>query len=167
LIDQEAIAEKSAKFEQWARDQLQACGEYAQQNGLITAEASAKAGWAVPGQVFVGLVSSRLNPDLSFWVITGPAAMPDHIEAKIAANAREAVRHFALRWQLHGAQAETMAGDGAPAAITDATAESSSPAEVPATDGSVWTEQGAALAKRAEELYALTLDDRLWPSEGD
>jgi uncharacterized protein DUF4826 len=149
LSNQEALEAEKAKFEQWAREQLQACGEYVQQQGLITSEAKARAGWAMPGRVFVGLVTSGLNPDLSYWVITGPDTMPDHVEAGIAKTARDAVRHFALRWQLHGAQAETIEGE----TTTDEAAD--------------WSAKGAELAKRAEALYAFTQDDGLWPPEGD
>jgi hypothetical protein len=160
VTDQQSIEAQRAQFERWAREQLQACGEYVQQHGLITAEANAKAGWAIPEEIFVGLVTSTLNPDLSFWVITGPGALPDHIEGKVAADAREAVRHFALRWQLHGAQANVVDGE-AVVPSTDA------PADGTGTAGIDWNAQGAELAKRAEMLYAYTMDDGYWPPAGD
>ena len=168
MSDQDVRKAQKAKFEQWAREQLQACGEYVQQHGLITAEAKAKAGWAIPGRVFVGLVTSSLNKDLSYWVITGPEAVPDHVEASVAETAREAVRHFALRWQLHSAQAAAIEDPETDGQAT-AGATAADPAGETADGGerADWSAKGVELAKRAEVLYAFTLDDGFWPPEGD
>lgn len=144
----EKFALERAKLEKWARAQLELCGQYVQENSLITAEARGRAGWMLPGRFFIGHLTSKLNPDLSYWVILGPDALQDHIETRLADTARAAARHFVLRWQLHGAQAGTL---GKPTAAGE--------------QGTDWQARAADLSSKAEELFAYAEQDPLWPNE--
>lgn len=143
---EEAIAQLRAEVETWAREQLEACADHAREHGAVTADARGKAGWMLPKKVFLGQISSANNPDLAYWVITGPEAVTDHVPQSVAADPREALKHFAMRWQLHAAQAEGL--DGA------------------AGDGTVdWLQRGEDLAGKAEKLYAYTQVDEAWPED--
>ena len=130
------------EFTDWATAQLTLMGRYAQEMKLIPQEVTAKAFWALPNEICIGKVWPKHDPAHSFWIITGNLTT-DHFEASAAANAREAARHFALKWQLHSAQ--LMQG------LKDETES-----EVD------WQKIGTELADKAEYLYSLVHDDEVW-----
>ncbi len=130
------------EFTDWATAQLTEMGRYAQEMKIIPQEVTAKAFWVLPNKICIGKVWPKHDPVHSFWVITGDLTT-DHFEASAAATAREAARHFALRWQLHSAQLTQGLKD--------------------ATESEVdWQKVGAELAEKAEYLYSLIQDDELW-----
>jgi hypothetical protein len=128
------------EYSSWLKAQLAAQGQHIAAKGLLKDErARAYAGWAVPGRVCIGRIVGVNNKSQSFWVISGETPT-DEIDCKLAKTARDAARHFALKWQLMAAR---VAGDGQGAPDS-------------------WAEVGDRLARTAEELYAMTEDDRYW-----
>ncbi len=73
-----------------------------------------------------------------FWVLSGDLPT-DHINFEVAANAREALRHFSLKWQL---QSENLLQ----------------------ADIKEQKDFAHLLIGRAEGLYKLCEDDSLWQS---
>ncbi len=130
------------EFTDWAKEQLKSMGTYAQEMGVIPQEVTVKAYWALPNKVCIGKVWPKLDPANAFWVISGDLTA-DHFEASAAASAREAARHFALRWQLHSAQLAQGLKDE--------------------TDSKIdWQKVANQLAEKAEYLYGLVEDDEIW-----
>jgi hypothetical protein len=97
--EQKMTAEQQQR---WIREQYQVATKYLAEQGLVT-------------QSVVVEESRYLIPSLSvwklkvidgsyFWVICGDLPS-DHNVITIASNAREAVRHFSLKWQM---QAENL-----------------------------------------------------------
>ena len=102
----------------------------------------AKAYWALPGRICIGQVWPKHDSSQAYWVISGDVTT-DHLAVSAATSARDAARHFALRWQLHSAQ--LMQG------LKDE------------TDSEIdWQKIGGELAGKAENLYNLVADDEIW-----
>ncbi len=81
------------------------------------------------------------------WVVSGSDLPVDHVSETAAANARDAMRHFYLNWQLKSAQLE----------------QSLAANKVEVGNPALQGEYMQSLQKGAERLYQLVNDDRLWP----
>ena len=99
---------------------------------------------ALPGLLFIGTVASKTDKDKAFWVISGDIPT-DHLELKQAATAREAAKHFALKWQL---QAVRLAESQAVGRHDE--------------DPRVFAAASTELTRKAEALYVLTEQDEHW-----
>ncbi|MCP4323051.1 MAG: DUF4826 family protein [Alteromonadales bacterium] len=122
--------------QQWIRDQYQVATKYLAQKGIVTESVKAEdSRYLVPLLALWKLTS--LNGD-KFWVLCGDLPS-DHSSVDVATNAREAIRHFALKWQV---QAENLLQ----------------------AKNKEQTEFANLLIGRAEGLYKLYEDDSLWQS---
>ncbi|MCP4988399.1 MAG: DUF4826 family protein [Colwellia sp.] len=122
--------------QQWIRDQYQVATKYLAQKGIVTESVKAEdSRYLVPFLALWKLTS--LNGD-KFWVLCGDLPS-DHSSVDVATNAREAIRHFALKWQV---QAENLLQ----------------------AKNKEQTEFANLLIGRAEGLYKLYEDDSLWQS---
>lgn len=93
------------------------------------------------------LESSEKGQD--YWVISGELPT-DLVDAKVADNARKAIRHFSLNWQLKAANLEAeLQANKVPASLIE-------------------TNQKLAreLMVKAESLYELSINDKLWKESG-
>ena len=97
-------------FTRWVREQHDQMARYAVRGELIGDDAEGLPIWSIPHQVFLGRFYDKSNPKGGYWYIGG-GVPSDHIEQHVAPDARQAVRHFALKWQLQAAQIETGGGD--------------------------------------------------------
>jgi len=133
----------------WATDLLRKMGEHLASRALIGRDqVKLEARWNYPFRVLLAEAWGANTPNERFWVIAGDVPT-DHVESKLAPDARAALKHFALRWQLQGARVKSGDRD-----LASGTAR---------PEGRVdWTEFGDSLALRAEFLYALVDDDRNW-----
>jgi len=139
------------KFQQWAQDQMKAMAKHLASAGLVVKdEVRIEARWHYPFRILVAQGYGRRTPDDKYWLIGGDVPL-DHVEARAAADARAALRHFALRWQVQGARVKSGDRDLKPG-------EQRSDLRVN------WTEIGDTLARNAEFVYALAEDDRNWES---
>lgn len=137
----EQDAEREA-FVRWVREQHGLMARYASQRGLIGDDAEGVPVWSIPHQIFLGRFYDKDNRAGGYWYIAG--ALPsDHIPADVAANAREAVRHFALKWQLQSAQIGEGGESGEEAVVDFANAADN-------------------LSRSAEGLMACVENDALW-----
>ncbi|WDE02863.1 DUF4826 family protein [Thalassomonas viridans] len=122
---------------QWVRTQYQAATKYLADKGLVTdSVAMEESRYLVP---VVAVWKLKLLDGTKAWVISGDLPT-DHSSADVAPDARDALRHFSLKWQL---QAENLFKAGA--------AEQNKFAEL--------------LVSRAEGLYRLYEDEKLWGSK--
>lgn len=140
----EPAMEGNEAVEAWVTGQLNDQANYLFKNGLIGGRVKVAVAWVLPGRLCIGSISSATDRAKSFWVISG-SIPTDYIALKTAANAREAARHFALKWQM---QAERLAQSGSVIGDDDAL----DPA-------------GAEMVRKAEALYTLTQNDAHWASE--
>lgn len=105
--------------------------------------------WSVPDKVMIGQLRVANEPGSFRWIICGDLPT-DHISSTVAANAREALRHFSLKWQLDAARYED------PAMRKQHGLDESKD----------WNHLTRQLVAKAEELYAMAEDDALWQAPG-
>lgn len=135
--------ELQQKIDEWLRKQLDSHATHLFKHGLIDGRVQVAAAWALPGRLCIGTVSSADRRKV-FWVISGDVPT-DHLELKLASSAREAAKHFALKWQL---QAKRLADSQSVGRADD--------------DPAVWTATSDVLTRKAEALYAITELDEHW-----
>ena len=64
----------------------------------------AKAEWALPNRLLVGKVREQMNPRAFHWFICGEVPL-DYISGNTAVTPRDALRYFAMKWQLDAERA--------------------------------------------------------------
>jgi hypothetical protein len=120
----------------WVRTQFQKANEYLATKGIIPDNVAVSESRYLPPLVAIWKLNTR--DAKSFWVISGDLPT-DHMPLSAAPNAREAMRSFALHWQL---KAEQIAQAG----FSDQTQ----------------VDFANLLVKRAEGLYDLFDNEQLW-----
>lgn len=94
----------------WIREQLDAAVQLIMSRGIIDEKlAEARPIWSLPEKFLLGQVRVAKQQDTYIWIIAGDCPT-DCIPHSAAATPRDAVRHFALKWQLDAtrqADAET------------------------------------------------------------
>ncbi|OCW97847.1 DUF4826 family protein [Alishewanella sp. HH-ZS] len=128
-----------AQRAEWVRAQFQKANEYLATKGIIPDNVAVSESRYLPPLVAVWKLNTR--DAKSFWVISGDLPT-DHMPFSAAPNAREAIRAFALHWQL---KAEQIAQAG----FTDKTQ----------------VEFANLLVNRAEGLYDLFDNEPLWQGQ--
>jgi hypothetical protein len=81
------------------------------------------------------------------WVVTGTDLPVDHVAETVAGNARDALRHFYLHWQLRAAQLEQKLANN----------------QIEVGNPALQTDYMKSLQRGSERLFKLTNDDGLWP----
>jgi hypothetical protein len=136
----------------WIKTQLDLAAQKTIKHGNIDSLiVEAKPAWVLPFQILIGKIRAQ-GPAKEFqWFICGEVPT-DYLESVVASTPREAARHFALKWQLEAArfqeQADQKEGSGKE------------------TSGS-WQEPVEQLVDKANALYALVDDTRLWLQNTD
>ena len=88
----------------WIRDTLDAAVEVSTKVGVIEdALVEARPIWSLPQKVMIGQIREANDRTTFTWVICGDYPT-DHIGSAAAATARDAARHFSLKWQLDAAK---------------------------------------------------------------
>jgi hypothetical protein len=140
-------------FTAWGERQREAMAHHVRTASLFAGDIVAKAVWTLPHRIFLGRVWPKGEALRGYWVITGELVPTDHIEASLAENAREAARHFALKWQLQSARMAELAEAPADAVQRSGTVE--------------WRAVADRLRVQAEGLYAIASDPEPWkPTAG-
>ena len=120
----------------WVREQYQKATKYLAEKGLVTENVAPQdSRYLVP---VVAVWKLKTLDKQSVWVISGDLPC-DHISLCAANNVREALRNFSMKWQL---QAHSIEGSA-----TDQTQ----------------LDFAKFLVSRAEGLYQLFEDEKLWP----
>ena len=93
----QAVQMTEAEQQQWTREQYQVATKYLAEKGIVTKSVQAQESrYIVP---FLAVWKLTSLEGKKFWVLSGDLPT-DHINFEVAANAREALRHFSLKWQL-------------------------------------------------------------------
>jgi len=120
--------------QEWIRQQYQIATKYLAEQGHVTDSVVAEESrYVIP---FMSMWKLKALNGSYFWVICGDLPS-DHNIIDIAKNAREAVRHFSMKWQL---QAENLLQS------EDKTQEAFA----------------QLLIQKANNLYDLAQEDRFW-----
>lgn len=138
-------------FRAWAQEQMKAMGKHLASRGLVTKdEVRVEARWNYPFRILLAQAWGAKSANEKYWVIAGDVPV-DHIEGGLAADARAALKHFAMRWQMQGARVKSADRD-------------LERGQQRSTLRVNWSEVGDTLAEKAEFIYALADDDRNWES---
>ena len=86
--------------------------------------------WALPNRLLVGKVRPQMDPRAFCWFICGEVPL-DYLRGDVATSPREALRHFAMKWQLDAERTED-------AGSADALIENAEAVYALADDERVW-----------------------------
>jgi hypothetical protein len=132
----EAIQMTEEQHQHWIKKQYQLATKYLAEKGVITESVQVEdSRYFVPLLALWKLTSRDGN---KFWVLCGDLPS-DHNSVDVAPNAREALRHFSLKWQM---QAEKLLQ----------------------AKNETQNEFADSLISRADGLYKLYNDESLWQS---
>ena len=139
--------DQSDSHDDWLRETLDKAVSDISKLGVIPDEMlEARPLWSIPGQVMIGQARQAHEPSLFVWFISGNLPT-DTIGPSAAATPRDALRNFSLKWQLDAEQYRDPATRKAHGL----------------DESHDWDAMTAKLIAKAEELYAMASDDRLWP----
>ncbi len=134
--------------DEWTRSTLDKAVRDISDLGVIPDEIlEARSLWSIPGRVMIGQARQADEPTLFVWFISGDLPT-DYIGPSAATTPREALRNFSMKWQL---DAERY--------LDPATRKAHG-----LDESKDWKSMTDKLIAKAEELYAMSEDDRLWPS---
>lgn len=92
--------EMDEKLDAWIKSSLNDAVKTLSSQGLFdSVVVEAKPAWMLPGQILIGKLRERGEGSAFFWFICGDLPT-DSVASSVASDAREAARHFALKWQL-------------------------------------------------------------------
>ncbi len=131
-------------YTDWVKDEMRGMVKHVRDSDLFTEEVMGHAVWTLPHRLFIGKVWPEGNKERSYWIIAGQGLPTDHVEAALARDAREAARHFSMKWQLQSAQLEKLAESGD---------------KDPGVD---WQSVSGRLQRQAEGLYQLVENEDMW-----
>jgi hypothetical protein len=134
-------------YAEWVKGELRSMGDHARSSDLFQEEAVGHAVWTLPHRLFIGRIWPKSDKNRAYWVISGIDIPTDHIEASLAETARDAARHFSLKWQLQGARLGNLDGPDESGA---------------AADDVDWQKVAYRLQAQAEGLYALVEKEEIW-----
>ena len=84
----------------WTRKTLERAVKELTAKGLFEGiVVEAKPAWSFPGQIMIGKIRGQGNQARFYWFIAGNLPT-DCIASSTALTARDAARHFSLKWQL-------------------------------------------------------------------
>ena len=130
----------------WAREQLRRAVDETTQRGVFVDQVvEAKPIWVLHEKIAIGQARESSRPDSFVWLICGDLPT-DYVGSQAAANPRDALRHFSLKWQMDAERYQDPAVRKAHGLSED-------------KDVSHLTDQ---LVAKAEELYAIAEEDSHW-----
>lgn len=90
-----------AEQQAWLRSRLDRAVQDLIASGIFrTATIEVKPAWAAPGHYLIGKAREAGDARDFRWFIQSDSGGLDHVPGDTAATAREAARHFSLKWQL-------------------------------------------------------------------
>lgn len=127
----------------WAKQTLDSAISEVIQQGLFSDPLlQARPVWQLPGALL--LAECRAGSD-DYWLVAGPGSPTDIIRKGAASSAREAARHFSLKWQMAAEQLSV-------GAVTPPGGQ----------EGSALADRVSELVRNAESLYELVEADHFW-----
>ena len=95
--------EELQAYTDWTKGQLENMAQHVRNSDLFQDEVMGHAVWTLPHKLFIGKAWSRSDRNRAYWIISGVDIPSDHIDLAVADTAREAARHFVMKWQLQSA----------------------------------------------------------------
>lgn len=133
----QAVPMTEEQQQEWVREQYQVATKYLAERGVVTDSVKVEdSRYLVP---LLALWKLKALDGKRFWVLCGDLPS-DHSDVDVASDARDALRHFALKWQM---QAEGIL----------------------ASDAKEQESFAHLLISRAEGLYKLYEDEALWQTK--
>ncbi|MCT8986773.1 DUF4826 family protein [Shewanella phaeophyticola] len=132
-VDQEALRQE------WVRTQFQKANRFLAEKGVIPSNVLASESRYLAPYLAIWKMESKQPKKQTFWVMSGDLPS-DYVDVKVAATARDAIRHFSLMWQL---KAENLHQSGA-------------------TRDETQRKFAQLLVSRAESLHRMHQDEKLW-----
>lgn len=118
----------------WLRDQLDLAVKGINERTIFEDPlVEVKPAWTLPLRIVVGMVREQRDPRSFWWFVSGEVPL-DYLPPGIAESPRDALRHFALKWQLDAERADDI--EHANALIGNAEA-----IYAVAEESAFWTEQ--------------------------
>ncbi|MBE7214814.1 DUF4826 family protein [Shewanella benthica] len=137
---QALTAEQQEELRQeWIREHFQKANKFLAEKGIIPSKVIVDESRYLAPYVAVWKMESKQPKKQTFWVMSGDLPS-DYVDVKMAATARDALRHFSMMWQL---KAENLKQSGATREPTQA-------------------KFAQLLVSRAESLYHIHNDEKLW-----
>lgn len=150
-IPEQLSSQTSAKPQmtqlQWEQHQYARALKHCSDNGLRTLQLDKRNSRVFPPYVALWLLSVA-DLDAKMWVLTGDLPA-DHVTAKVAPTARDAMRHFSLNWQL---KAENLIEQLRRGQVTLGSPQNQH-------------QYASLLVSRAQSMYQMLQDERLWANE--
>ncbi|AYV14036.1 DUF4826 family protein [Shewanella algae] len=131
--------QQEALRQAWVREQFQKANKFLAEKGVIPSKVVPAESRYLAPYVAMWKIESKQPSHKTYWVMSGDLPS-DYVDVSVAATAREALRHFSLTWQL---KAENLVQSGATKDTTQA-------------------KFAQLLVSRAESLYKIQEDDKLW-----
>ncbi|AQS35739.1 hypothetical protein Sps_00541 [Shewanella psychrophila] len=125
--------------QEWIREHFQKANHFLAEKGVIPSKVIADESRYLAPYVAVWKMESKQPKKQTFWVMSGDLPS-DYVDVKVAATARDALRHFSMMWQL---KAENLQKSGA-------------------TNEPTQAKFAQLLVSRAESLYHIHNDEKLW-----
>ncbi|MCE9684772.1 DUF4826 family protein [Shewanella sp. AS16] len=123
----------------WVREHFQKANRFLAEKGVIPSKVIADESRYLAPYLAIWKMESKQPTKQTFWVMSGDLPS-DYVDVKVAATAREAIRHFSMMWQM---KAENLHRSGA----------TKDPTQAKFAD---------LLVSRAESLYQIQNDEKLW-----
>lgn len=128
--------------QEWVRTQFQKANRFLAEKGVIPSKVLADESRYLAPYLAIWKMESKRPTTKTYWVMSGDLPS-DFVDVKVAKTARDAVRHFSMMWQM---QAENLIRSGATRRdVTQA-------------------KFAQLLVSRAESLYRMHNDEKLWNS---
>ena len=140
--------EQEAKFKEWYQSEYVRISKYCASQGYSIESFDQKQSRLLPpilGMWYIKTMEKKLH----LWVVSGDFPV-DIADAKVAKNAREAIRYFSMTWQVQAARLEDGIAEG----------------NITMVDEETQTKYIDDLTKRAEHLYDLQATEKLWENAG-
>jgi len=136
------------KFKEWAQTEYVKIRKFCATKGYRVTNVNQKKCRYLAPQIAVWYVRTEdKNDDL--WVVSGEFPT-DLAPSKVAKNAREVLRHFSLAWQLQAANLEEVIAEK----------------NINLTDKETKARFSQQLIQRAESLYSIYDNEKLWEKAG-
>ncbi|WP_394132052.1 DUF4826 family protein [Shewanella maritima] len=135
----EQAQDQEALREQWVREHFQKANRFLAEKGIIPSKVIADDSRYLAPYLAVWKMESKQPKKQTFWVMSGDLPS-DYVDVKVAATAREAIRHFSMMWQL---KAENLHQSGV-------------------TKDKTQLDFANLLISRAESLHHMCNDDKIW-----
>ncbi|WOT06512.1 DUF4826 family protein [Shewanella youngdeokensis] len=130
---------QEARRQEWIRTHFQKANKFLAEKGVMPHKVYADESRYLAPFVAIWKMDSKKPTKQTFWVMSGDLPS-DYVDVKVAATARDALRHFSMMWQM---KAENIQRSGLAKDPTQA-------------------KFAQLLISRAEGLYKMQADDKIW-----